>query len=119
LISVSAKTRARRYRCAAIGMLLAGFIGAGLIYWLGWRAADRADDPSMLGFNRAEERQMGILYGKQGRLFEDLTNALKQPGTQAILLLLAGAISAAGCFYYARIVEDESAPTATGNGKQK
>ena len=64
----------------------------------------------MAGFNRSEERQMGMLYGKQGRLIEDTKNSLKQPGTQAMLTIAAAAVVAAGCFYFARLLADEAKP---------
>ena len=53
---------------------------------------------------------MGILYGKQGQLIEDLDNALKQPGTQAGLIIAAAAVIAVGCFYFARTLETETRP---------
>jgi len=86
----------------------AGLGSAGVVYWLGSHAKDYADDLSMVGFNRAEERQMAILYGKQGQLIEDLENSLKQSGTQASLIAAAAAVIAIGCFYFARILEDEA-----------
>jgi hypothetical protein len=100
--------RARRCRIAAIIVLLLGIAGAGLVYWLSPRAPDYSDNPSMVGFNRAREHQMGILYGKQGQIIEDLNNSLKQPGTQAILILVVAGIIAAVCFRFGRIVEIEA-----------
>ena len=64
----------------------------------------------MAAFHRPEERQMAILYGKQGRLIEDLDRTLARPGTQAILLAMAALTVAAGCFYLARIAEEEAKP---------
>jgi hypothetical protein len=104
----AANRRVRRYRLAGVVVLLLGLVSAGVIYWLGSRAPDFSDDPSMVGFNRSEERQMGILYGKQGQLIEDLKNSLKQPGTQAMLTIAAAAVVAAGCFYFARLLADEA-----------
>jgi hypothetical protein len=72
----------------------------------------------MLGFHRAEERQMAILYGKQGQLMDDLENSLKQPGTQALLIVVAAAVAAAGCFYFARILEEEARDISAG-GKHR
>jgi peptidoglycan/LPS O-acetylase OafA/YrhL len=104
--------RARRCRITAVIVLLLGIASAGLVYWLESRALDYSDDPAMLGFNRATERQMGLLYGKQGQLIEDLNNSLKQPGTQAILILVVAGIIAAVCFRFARNLEDEAEETA-------
>jgi len=100
--------RPRRYRLAGVISLMLGGAGAGVVYWLGTREPDLADDASMTGFNRADARQMGMLYGKQGQLIEDLLHSLKQPGTQACLILVAAGLVAAGCFFFARILEAEA-----------
>jgi len=103
-----ARRRVRRYRVTGVVVLLVGIAVAGVVYWRGTRAANLADDLSMTGFNRGEQRQMAILYGTQGELIEKLTAQLKQPGTQAVLIAIAAAIVAAGSFYFARILEDEA-----------
>jgi hypothetical protein len=108
----AAQTRARRCRIGAVISLLLGVISAGLVYWLEPREPDYSDDPSMLGFNRAAHQQMAVLYGKQGQLIEDLDDSLKQPGTQAILIIVASAIIAAGFFYFARMLECEATAAA-------
>jgi hypothetical protein len=108
----AARRRGRRYRIVGGIILLLGIIGAGLVYWLGSRGQDSLDDPSMIGFNRATDHQMAYLYGKQGLLVEDLTDLLKQPGTQAVLLVLAAALVAAGCFFFARMLEYEATVAA-------
>ena len=84
-------------------MLVLGLGSASVVYWLGTRAADVSGDLSMVGYNKSEERQMGILYGKQGELIEEWTNDLKQPGTQAAIIAAAAILFAAGCFYFARL----------------
>jgi hypothetical protein len=103
----SARQTARRLRLAGIIALLLGLIGAGAVYWLGSRGPDFSEDPSMTAFDRNKERQMEILYGKQGELIENLTNDLKQPGTQAALIAAASVIAASACFYFARLTDDE------------
>jgi len=102
---VLARRRPRQLRLAGVIVLFLGIGGAGTVYWRGTRAADLSDDPAMLGYNRAEERQMGILYGKQGELIEDFSNDLKQPGTQAGIILAATVAIAGGCFYFARLLD--------------
>ena len=97
---------------------MAGLAGAGAVYWLGSRPPDYSADPSMVGFRRSEERQMGMLYGKQGQLIEDFNESLKQPGTQALLIVVAAAVAAAGCFYFARILEEEARDISAG-GKHR
>lgn len=99
--AASAKRPARRLRIIGIVVLLLGIGGAGVDYWLGTRTADAANDLSMVGYNKAQERQMGILYGKQGDLIENWSNALKQPGTQAVIIIAVSVLVASGCFYTA------------------
>ena len=101
----SARRRARKLRIIGVIVLTLGIAGAGIGYWLGTRSPDLSDDVSMLGFDRAETRQMGILYGKQGEFIEDLTDDLKQPGTQAIIILVTTSLIAGGCFYFARLLD--------------
>jgi hypothetical protein len=86
--------------------------GAGAVVWLGTRTKDDSDDPTMIGFNQSEERQLGILYGKQGELIEDLTKSLKRPGTQAMLIGVIAAAAAAGSFYFAHILDAEAQDAA-------
>ena len=69
----------------------------------------------MLGYNRAQTRQMEQLYGKSGLLIEEWFDDLKQPGTQAILIAAVSALIAAGCFYFARLLDnDDETPDETG-----
>jgi hypothetical protein len=101
----SARRRARRFRITGVVVSLLGISVAGLVYWLGTRSPDLADDLSMAGYDKPAERQMGILYGKQGELIEDLTNDLKRPGTQAAIIILTAALVAGCCFYFARLLD--------------
>jgi hypothetical protein len=103
-----ARRRVRRWRMAGLAVLLLGLAGAGAVCWLGTRAANLGDDISMAGYSKAETRQMGLLYGQQGLLIENLQDDLKQPGTQAIIIIIGAAIIAAGVFYFARILELEA-----------
>jgi len=79
----------RRLRVIGASVLVIGALAAGLVYWLGSRNGDMSDDLSMQGFSRAEQRQMGQLYGKSGLLIDQLEDDLKQPGTRAIIILEA------------------------------
>ena len=86
-------------------VLVLGIGGAGILYWLRTRSPDVSSDLSMQGFNRADQRQMGQLYGKQGLLIEQWSDDLKQPGTQAILIAGFSVVVFAGCFYFARLLD--------------
>jgi hypothetical protein len=106
----SARRRARKLRITGFSVLALGICGAVIIYWLGTRSPDSSDDISMAGYNRPAERQMEILYGKQGELIENWSNDLKQPGTQAIIIVVAAALIAGGCFYFARLLDYDAEP---------
>ena len=88
-------------------MLLLGFGGAGTVYILGTRSVDLSDDLSMVSYDKAQSRQMEILYGKSGGLIEDWSNDLKQPNTQAFIIASVSVIIASGCFYFARLAGNE------------
>lgn len=51
---------------------------------------------------------MEMLYGKQGRLIQELTDAAEKPGTQALALAAVSIVVAAFCFYLARPAPPES-----------
>jgi flagellar basal body-associated protein FliL len=102
----SSRRRARQLRIIGVIVLLLGIAGAGVVYWMGTRSQDLSDNPSMVGFDRAETRQMEQLYGKSGDLIEQWSNDLKQPGTQAVIIVAVSVIIASGCFYFARLFEN-------------
>jgi hypothetical protein len=108
--------RASRLRWVGFIVLVAGIAAAGLVYWLGTRSPDLSSNLSMLGFNRAEQRQMGQLYGKSGLLIEKWADDLKKPGTKAILIAAFSALMFAGCFYFARLLDMDDPPPAENSG---
>ncbi len=92
-------------------VLSVGLISAGILYWARSRATNL--DQYREAQARAESRQMQLLYGTSGSLAEDLTNALKQPANQAILIAAVSGIIAAGCFYLGRpLPENDTAKDA-------
>jgi hypothetical protein len=105
----AAKQHARRLKAIGIIVLLLGIGGASLVYWMQTRSADFSDNISMTGYNRQEQRQMEILYGKSGQAIEKFFNALKQPGTQAILILAISGVIGLGCFYLSQFDDGELA----------
>ena len=102
--------RARRARIIGSTIGLAGIIAAGVVYWRGTQGPDFTEDASMVGYDRGARRQVGILYGKFGELTEDLSDELKKPGTQAILIIVVSAGISFGCFCFARLLENEIKP---------
>ena len=102
--------RGARLRIIGIIVLVLGLGGAGLVYWLGTRSPDVSDDLSMVGYNKAQTRQMEQLYGKSGLLIEEWLDDLKQPGTQAAIIAAVSIVVAAGCFYFARLLGHDNEP---------
>lgn len=98
--------RPARLRLASVIVLALGIAGAGVVYWLGTRSPGMSDDLSMVGYNKAQTRQMEQLYGKSGLLIDEWFDDLKQPGTQATLIVAVSVLIAGGCFYVARLSAD-------------
>ncbi|HLX94742.1 MAG TPA: hypothetical protein VKU37_03270 [Verrucomicrobiae bacterium] len=95
-----------RLRMIGIIVLLLGLAGAGAVYWIGTHSGEPNEDELLPGNARAESHQMGLLYGRMGIMISQWSDDLKQPGTQAILMAGASLLVAAGCFYFARLSDD-------------
>jgi flagellar basal body-associated protein FliL len=106
----SSSRRSAQLRMIGVIVLVLGLGGAGLVYWLGTRSPDVMDDLSMVGYNKAQTRQMGMLYGKMGPVIEEWFDDLKQPGTQAEIIVAVSIVAAAGCFYFARLLGHDDEP---------
>ena len=106
----SSSRRRVRLRIIGIVVLVLGLGSAVLVYWLGTRSPDVSDDLSMLGYNKAQTRQMGMLYGKMGPVIEEWFDDLKQPGTQAEIIVVVSILAGAGCFYFARLLGHDDEP---------
>lgn len=104
---MSALATAKKLKRAGVIILAVGLVGAGVVYWLGRRAEDWSDDPAMMGFDKQQGLQMAQLYGKSGQLVDDLVNDLKQPGTQAGLIVGVSVVASWICFRLARPPRDE------------
>ena len=102
----SARRRAR-LRLIGVIVLALGLGSAGLVYWSRTRSPDVMDDLSMVGFHKAQTRQMGMLYGKMGPVIEDFFDDLQRPGTQAKIIVGISALIAAGCFYFSRLPDND------------
>jgi hypothetical protein len=106
----SSQKHSRRLRIIGVIVLLLGMGSARLVYWLGTRSPDIMNDLSMVGYNRAQSQQMGVLFGKMGVMIDDFLNALKRPGVQATLIVVAATLIALGCFYFARLMDNDDKP---------
>ena len=106
----SSSRHSARLRMIGIIVLVLGLGSAGVVYWLGTHSPDVSDDLSMVGYNKARTRQMGMLYGKMGPIIEEWFDDLKQPGTQAEIIVAVSILIAAGCFYFARLLQHDDEP---------
>ena len=107
----SSSRRSAQLRMIGIVVLVLGLGSAGVVYWLGTRSPDVMDDISMLGYNKAQTRQMGMLHGKMGPVIEEWFDDLKQPGTQAEIIVVVSILAGAGCFYFARLLDHDDEPS--------
>ena len=85
-----------------------GLACAGALYWARTYSAEPSEDELLPGNAKVESHQMELLYGKMGLLTMEWSDDLKQPGTQALLIAAVSILAAAGCFYFARLTDDDA-----------
>lgn len=88
----------RRVRRIGWVVLAAGLALAAILYWIETRHAGPSMEELMPGYTRANLRQTGILYGRAGRTFWDLSQAVMRPEVQAIAIAVISTLVAIGCF---------------------
>ncbi|MGB7768311.1 MAG: hypothetical protein WBN22_05585 [Verrucomicrobiia bacterium] len=98
----------KRLRTIGVIVLLLGLAGAGAVYWWGTHSSGPTEDELLPGNAKAVSHQMGVLYGKMGVLILEWSDDLKQPGTQAVIIVAVSILIAAGCFYFARLSDDDT-----------
>ena len=86
------------------GGFVAGVLIACLVYGLAPVPID-FNDPATIGDEKGQSRQIAQLYGDAGLLERDWFEKLRQPGTQAILIVAAAAVVAGGCLFVARVLD--------------
>lgn len=101
----SARRRARRLRITAAVLLVLGIFGADGVYWLRTRSEDSPNPLPVAGEDKAETRRAEMLFGQQTILLAEWENDLKRPGTQAVIIIMAAALAAGGCLYFARLLD--------------
>ncbi|HEY7792062.1 MAG TPA: hypothetical protein VIC33_16225 [Vicinamibacterales bacterium] len=57
------------------------------------------------GYTKAQQRQMGILYGKGGVVLSNWVEELMDPEVEARIGAIAALLFAFGCFYIAHLLE--------------
>jgi hypothetical protein len=95
----------RRLRTIGILVIAAGISAASLTYWLETRRATPSIEDLLPGSRAAAARQNGLLYGRGVESLIEVFHDLKEPGGQAILIVLASVVGAATCFRAAWIRE--------------
>jgi hypothetical protein len=100
--TLSLSERSRRLRRIGGAVLVLGLAASGLVYWLGTRSPDPMNDPSMAGFNRSRDWQLGVLCGKMGLLTAQIADGMRQPGTRARIIAGISILVAVTCFHFAR-----------------
>ena len=106
----SSGPRRARLRTVGVLVLLLGLAGAALVYWTGAPPPDWSADPSTARAYKTESRDIEINLGKMGLVLNDLMAALKRPGTQALLIAAASILVSSGCFYFARLPDQDGGP---------
>lgn len=86
-------------------LLALGIFGANLVYWLGTRSPVDVDTLPVVGEDKAETRKAETLFGRQSVMLDELNRNLKRPATQAIIIVITGALASGGCFYVARVLD--------------
>jgi hypothetical protein len=61
----------------------------------------------MIGYDKQQNEQMERMYGKSGELMEDLSNGLKQPNTQAGIIVAVSVVTSLICFRLAKPIPEE------------
>jgi flagellar basal body-associated protein FliL len=102
-----AQPSAKRLRVIGLVVLVLGLLGAGAVYWIRTHTGEPTEDELLAGNARAEAHQMGVLYGKMGLITQELSDDLKQPGTQSCFIAGISILIAAGCFHFARLEDDD------------
>jgi hypothetical protein len=92
-----------RLRTIGVLVLLLGLGGAGIVYWTGAPSEDFSDDVSTARTSKKVARDIEMNVGKMGVLMNDLLEDLQDPGTQAVMIVVASILVASGCFYFARL----------------
>jgi hypothetical protein len=104
----SIRRRSQRLRIAALIVSVMGISGAVLVYSPGLHPPDVSNDPSMWGYDTSVSRQMQNAYGTEGLLAHEIANSLKQPGTQATIIIGIAALVAGGCLHFARLLDRDA-----------
>jgi hypothetical protein len=97
--------RARRLRViGAIVLALGLSVGDG-VYWLGTRNASGDNPLPVIGEDKGVTRQAETLFGQQSVFASQIGQALRNPLTQAGVVLGVAVVLAGCCFYAAGVAD--------------
>ena len=91
---------ARRLRIISTVVLLVGVAIAGAVYALGTGPVE-SNDPATIAQDKIDSRQVEQMYGNVGLLERDWANDLKQPATQAVIIVVITAVVSGGGLFVA------------------
>jgi len=103
---------ARQLRAIGALVLVCGCGGAALFYW--WtqtRAHVPTLDELMPGYAHARDRQRAILMGGFVAGLMESLDALREPGTLAVILAIISVVLALGCFWIASLLDSRHVGT--------
>jgi hypothetical protein len=89
-------------RRVGVGVLIVGILAAAWVYWNGTRNWQPGEEELLAGYQKQMNREMAVQMGTFGLVMMQWTNALKRPGTQAVIVATGSALLAWGCFRLAR-----------------
>ena len=101
----STLSRSARLRYVGTTVLVCGVVGAAIFYWIQVRNAPPGMDEFAAGYEKARQRQMGIMMGSLGVMMVGWMDTLADPGAQAIVIAVCTALVAALCFHIARLMD--------------
>jgi hypothetical protein len=105
----------RRLRIAAVVVMILGFMGVGLVYWIASRSDNGPSNGLAIDYYKKDQLQLERMYGAQGTLAADIYTALQQPGTQAVIILVAAALISVGCLFFSKLPEHKPMSRSTDN----
>lgn len=103
----------QRLRIAAVVVMILGLVGVGIVYWLAYRTDNGSANRLAMDYYKKDQLQLEKMYGAQGTLAADIYTALRQPGTQAIIILVTAALIAGGCLFFSKLPEHKPTSGST------
>jgi hypothetical protein len=100
---VSSANSGARWRTIGVILLALGIVGACLIYWLEKPPADLSDVMPATQDSKEATRSIEMNSGTAGLFMDQLMTDLQNPGTQALIIVVAAILLASGCFYVAQL----------------